>query len=88
MHWFLYGNMATIQHIAPDAIQELITCYDMIGYDDVIADVTSAIGKNESIYDGVKHFDCCLVRSCLKKKQPTNERILMLLSLCISQFYL
>ena len=56
--------MATIQHIAPDAIQELITCYDMIGYDDVIADMTSAIGKNESIYDGVKHFDCCLVRSC------------------------
>ena len=46
--------MATIQHIAPDAIQELITCYDMIGYDDVIADMASAIGKNESIYEGVK----------------------------------
>ena len=75
--------MATIQHIVHDAIQELITCYDTIGYDDVIADMTSAIGKNESIYDGVKHFDCCLVRSCLN--QPTNERIL--LSLCISQFY-
>ena len=26
----------------------------MIGYDDVIADMASAIGKNESIYEGVK----------------------------------
>ena len=37
--------MATIQHIVPDAIQKLITCYDTIGYDD---------GKNESIYEEVK----------------------------------
>ena len=46
--------MATIQHIVHDAIQELITCYDTIGYDAVIADMVSAIGKNESIYEGVK----------------------------------